>query len=62
VGTGFSYHVGVGLGAYTPYLIGALQDGGTDLRTAMLWCIVFGSAIVIALLWMGPETQGRELS
>ena len=62
VGTGFSYHVGVGLGAYTPYLIGALQDGGTDLRTAMLWCIVAGSVIVVTLLWMGPETQGQELS
>jgi SHS family lactate transporter-like MFS transporter len=61
VGTGFSYHVGVGLGAYTPYLIGALQDGGTDLRTAMLWCIVAGSVIVVALLWLGPETRGRAL-
>ena len=30
VGTGFSYHVGVGIGAFAPYLIGALQDGGTD--------------------------------
>ena len=61
VGTGFSYHVGVGLGAYTPYLIGALQDGGTDLRTAMLWCILAGSVIVVVLLWLGPETRGRTL-
>lgn len=61
VGTGFSYHVGVGMGAYTPYLIGALQDGGTDLRTAMLWCILAGSLIVVVLLWMGPETRGRNL-
>ena len=29
VGTGFSYHVGVGIGAFAPYLIGVLQDGGT---------------------------------
>jgi MFS transporter, SHS family, lactate transporter len=62
VGTGFSYHVGVGLGAYTPYLIGALQDAGTDLRTAMFWCILGGSVIVVTLLWMGPETRGRELT
>ncbi len=61
VGTGFSYHVGVGMGAYTPYLIGSLQDGGTDLRTAMFWCILAGSAIVIVLLWLGPETKGRSL-
>ena len=26
VGTGFSYHVGVGIGAFAPYLIGVLQD------------------------------------
>ena len=62
VGTGFSYHVGVGLGAYTPYLIGALQDAGTDLGTAMFWCILAGSVIVVVLLWMGPETRGRELT
>jgi SHS family lactate transporter-like MFS transporter len=62
VGTGFSYHVGVGLGAYTPYLIGALQDGGTDLRTAMFWCILGGSVMVVTLLWLGPETKGRSLS
>ena len=62
VGIGFSYHVGVGLGAYTPYLIGALQDGGTSLGSAMFWCILAGSVIVVALLWIGPETRGRELS
>ena len=28
VGTGFAYHVGAGLGSFTPYLIGALQDSG----------------------------------
>ena len=61
VGTGFSYHVGVGMGAYTPYLIGSLQDGGTDLRTAMLWCIIGGGCLVVALLWLGPETRGRNL-
>ena len=32
VGTGFAYHVGVGIGALGPYLIGAMQDGGLDLR------------------------------
>jgi SHS family lactate transporter-like MFS transporter len=61
VGTGFSYHVGVGIGAFAPYLIGVLQDGGTDLRSAMLWCIVGGGIGVVTLLWLGPETRGREL-
>ena len=62
VGTGFTYHVGVGIGALAPYLIGALQDGGTDLRVAMLWCILSGGAFVVLLLWLGPETRGRALN
>ena len=61
VGTGFSYHVGVGVGAFAPYLIGVLQDGGTDLRRAMLACIIGGGVFVVTLLWLGPETKGREL-
>jgi len=61
VGTGFAYHVGVGIGALGPYLIGALQDGGLDLRSAMLRCIVAAGVAVLALLWMGPETRGKTL-
>jgi SHS family lactate transporter-like MFS transporter len=61
VGTGFSYHVGVGIGALSPYLIGRLQDSGTSLQTAMFWCIIAGGIGVITLLWLGPETRGRTL-
>jgi len=61
VGTGFSYHVGVGIGAFAPYLIGALTDAGTALQTAMFWCVIGGGIGVITLLWLGPETRGREL-
>ncbi|MDP3719051.1 MAG: MFS transporter [Acidobacteriota bacterium] len=61
VGTGFSYHVGVGVGAFAPYLIGVLTDGGTALQTAMFWCVIGGGIGVITLLWLGPETRGREL-
>jgi SHS family lactate transporter-like MFS transporter len=61
VGTGLAYHVGVGIGSYAPYLIGALQDGGTDLRTAMLLCIMTAGTAVLVLLWVGPETRGRSL-
>ena len=62
VGTGFSYHVGVGIGAFAPFLIGRLQDAGTDLRQAMLWFIIGGGVCVVTLLWLGPETKGRELT
>jgi SHS family lactate transporter-like MFS transporter len=61
VGVGFSYHVGVGLGSFAPYLIGALQDRGMPLADAMLWCIAAGGLLVITLLWLGPETRGRSL-
>jgi len=61
VGTGFSYHVGVGVGAFAPYLIGVLTDAGTALQTAMFWCVIGGGLGVITLLWLGPETRGREL-
>jgi SHS family lactate transporter-like MFS transporter len=61
VGTGFSYHVGVGIGAFAPYLIGVLTDAGTALQTAMFWCVIGGGIGVITLLWLGPETRGREL-
>jgi SHS family lactate transporter-like MFS transporter len=60
-GTGFSYHVGVGIGAFAPYLIGALTDAGTALQTAMFWCVIGGGVSVITLLWLGPETRGRNL-
>ena len=61
VGTGFAYHVGVGIGALGPYLIGAMQDGGLDLRSAMLRCIGGAGIAVLILLWLGPETRGKEL-
>ncbi len=61
VGTGFAYHVGVGIGAYAPYLIGAMQDSGTALSTAMLQCVVTAGVVVLVLLWLGPETQGKGL-
>jgi SHS family lactate transporter-like MFS transporter len=62
VGTGFAYHVGAGLGAFTPFLIGRLQDGGVALATAMLSCIGVAGALVLVMLWVGPETRGKELA
>ncbi len=62
VGTGFAYHAGVGIGSYAPFLIGRLQDGGTDLRVAMAYCIVTAGVACVALLWLGPETRGRTLT
>ena len=60
VGAGFAYHVGAGLGSLTPTLVGMLQDRGLPLPTAMAACIAGSGATVILMLWLGPETRGRQ--
>jgi MFS family permease len=60
VGAGFAYHVGAGLGSFTPTLVGLLQDRGLALPSAMAACIAASGALVILLLWLGPETRGRH--
>jgi SHS family lactate transporter-like MFS transporter len=60
VGAGFAYHVGAGLGSFTPTLVGMLQDRGLPLPTAMATCIAGSGAMVILMLWLGPETRGRQ--
>ena len=60
VGAGFAYHVGAGLGSFTPTLVGMLQDRGLPLPIAMAACIAGSGAMVIVMLWLGPETRGRH--
>jgi SHS family lactate transporter-like MFS transporter len=61
VGTGFTYHVGAGLGSFTPTLIGRLEDGGMPLANAMFGCIAVAGVLVLVMLWLGPETRGQRL-
>jgi MFS transporter, SHS family, lactate transporter len=58
-GAGFAYHAGAGLGAYTPQFIGLLQDRGVALADAMAGCLAAAGFLVVALIWLGPETRGR---
>jgi SHS family lactate transporter-like MFS transporter len=60
VGAGFAYHVGAGIGSFTPTLVGALQDRGFPLPSAMAACIAASGTLVIVLMWLGPETRGRH--
>ncbi|MBI3492385.1 MAG: MFS transporter [Acidobacteria bacterium] len=60
VGAGFAYHVGAALGSFTPAFIGAMQDRGMTLASAMGLCIALAGVLVIATVWMGPETRGRQ--
>ena len=59
-GAGFAYHVGAAIGSFTPTIIGALQDRGMALGSAMAFSIAL-AVLVIATVWMGPETRGRRL-
>ena len=61
VGAGFAYHVGAGLAAFTPYLVGALQDRGLPLPSVMGGFIVLSGLLVILFVWLGPETRGKSL-
>jgi SHS family lactate transporter-like MFS transporter len=56
-GAGLAYHVGAGLGSFTPYWIGALQDRGMTLAAAMAACIIASGLLVMLWLWLGPETR-----
>jgi len=58
-GAGFAYHVGAGLGSFTPSVVGALQDRGFALNSAMAVCIAVAGLLLIVLLWLGPETRGQ---
>jgi SHS family lactate transporter-like MFS transporter len=60
-GTGFAYHIGAGIASLTPFLIGSLQDSGVALANAMLACMATAAALVLVMLWIGPETRGQRL-
>jgi MFS transporter, SHS family, lactate transporter len=59
-GAGFSYQAGAGLASFAATLIGALIDRGMPVAHAMSICIASSSIAVLILLWLGPETRGRE--
>jgi hypothetical protein len=53
--------MGAALGSVTPALVGVFRDRGWALRDAMAVCIVAALLLVIVVLWLGPETRGRQL-
>jgi MFS family permease len=62
VGSGFSYHAGAAVGSFAPTTIGWLQDIGWPLPSAMALCIFASLGVVVVMLWLGPETRGRQLT
>jgi SHS family lactate transporter-like MFS transporter len=61
-GAGFSYHVGAAAASVMPFIIGAFQDRGVALASAMAGSIAVTGLLSIALLWLGPETRGNTLT
>jgi hypothetical protein len=59
-GAGFAYHFGAAAGSFAPTLVGMLQDRGAALPSAMSACIAVSGIVLIALIWLGPETRGTE--
>ncbi len=62
VGPGFVYHAGAALGSLTPAFVGALQDRGVRLPTAMAGCILVSGVLIAGMMWLGPETRGRHFT
>jgi len=62
VGPGLAYHAGAAIGSITPTFIGALQQQGVPLATAMAFVIAVAGVTVAAVIWLGPETRGRTFS
>jgi len=61
-GAGLAYHVGAATSALMPLVIGALQDGGVSLASAMAYSIAATGTVLVILMWLGPETRGRALT
>jgi MFS transporter, SHS family, lactate transporter len=62
VGPGFSYHAGAAVGSVMPVLIGALQDRSAALPNAMMVAIAASLILCVVLIWLGPETRGRNFN
>jgi hypothetical protein len=43
-------------------MLGRLQDGGMTIGGAMMLCIVGSGLLVSGVIWLGPETRGRNFT
>jgi SHS family lactate transporter-like MFS transporter len=60
VGPGFAYHMGAFIGAWTPTILGNLQDSGMTIVESMTTCIIISGVMVVVIAILGPETRGKE--
>ena len=62
VGPGFCYHAAAAIGALMPAVLGWLRDGRMELATAMTYAMLASGMLAGILIWLGPETRGREFT
>jgi MFS transporter, SHS family, lactate transporter len=62
VGPGFTYHAGAAIGAVMPVVLGIMQDNGIRLVNAMTVAMLLSGVLSIAMIWLGPETRGRQFT
>jgi SHS family lactate transporter-like MFS transporter len=62
VGPGFCYHAAAAMGSIMPILIGRLQDQGMTVANAMTVPIAASLTLSAILIWLGPETRGRQFT
>lgn len=62
VGPGFCYHVGAVVGALMPWLLGAMQDHGVPITSAIRRAMLAAGLAAVVCLWLGPETRGRAFA
>ncbi len=60
VGPGFTYHAGAAIGAIMPLVLGMMQDQGIRLVNAMTVAMIGSGLLSATLIWLGPETRGRQ--
>jgi SHS family lactate transporter-like MFS transporter len=62
VGPGFTYHAGAAIGAVMPVVLGIMQDNGIRLVNAMTVAMLLSGVLSIMMIWLGPETRGRQFT
>jgi SHS family lactate transporter-like MFS transporter len=62
IGPGLSYHVGAAVASVMPFLMGLMQDRGIALTNIMTIAIAVSLILSAGLMWLGPETRGRNFN
>ncbi|MBV8451061.1 MAG: MFS transporter [Deltaproteobacteria bacterium] len=62
IGPGFCYHAAAAVASIIPVLMGSLQDRGVALIDVMTIAIAITLILCAGLIWLGPETRGRNFN